>query len=194
MEGQSYGLIKDLRYATDEGESKGAIKHVEFGLYGKKTLVLWKRKGKGGIQIAVYDISKKIGNLTLMNASKDISLKDSKSFKKYYKYAKTGTKWFDRFYPRTFGENRSMQALDIVGNSKIYLSSGKGVKMSLTKLEKSKKKLKCQLKYIKSTADILPKQTYEVEGMQAEGGRLYYCMAPTGSGLKFPQYIVSVKR
>ena len=194
VEGQSYGLIKDLKYATDDGESKGAIKHVEFGLYGKKTLVLWKRKGKGGIQIAVYDISKKIGDLTSMSVQKDISLKKDNSLKKYYKYAKTKTKWFDRLYPRTFGENRSMQALDIVGNSKIYLGSGKGEKMSLTKLERSKKKLKHQLKYIDSTADVLPKQMYEAEGMQAEGSRLYYCLAPAKDGLKFPQYIVSVKR
>lgn len=196
VEGQSYGLIKDLKYATDDEESKGAIKHVEFGLYGKKTLVLWKRKGKGGIQIAIYDISKKIGNLTSMSVNKDISLKKSKSLIKYYKYVKTDTKWFNRFNPRTFDENHSMQALDIVGNSKIYLSSGKGVKMSLTKVERTKKKLKHQLKYIKSTADVLPKQTYEVEGLQAEGDRLYYCMAPAEAKnhLKFPQYIVSVKR
>lgn len=37
-------------------------------------------------------------------------------------------------------------------------------------------------------------EEYEVEGMQAEGGSLYYCLAPATDGSKFPQYIVSVDR
>ena len=42
----------------------------------------------------------------------------------------------------------------------------------------------------------MPKNTYEVEGMQAEGNSLYYCLAPTDAadGSKFPQYIVLVDR
>ncbi len=87
-----------------------------------------------------------------------------------------------------------MQALDIVGYSKIYMSSGSGANMSLSKLTQTDKKLSRKLRYIESSADPLPEQTYEVEGMQAEGGRLYYCLAPAPDGLKFPQYIVSVER
>ena len=47
-----------------------------------------------------------------------------------------------------------------------------------------------------TTTDPLPKNTYEVEGMQAEGNSLYYCLAPTDAtdGSKFPQYIVLVDR
>lgn len=189
--GQEYGLIKDLEFATDDGETKGAIKQVEFGLYGKKTLVLWKRKGKGSIQLATFDISKLIGGLTLKNEQGDISFKTEKPKCIFYKYANKTLKLYKKLYP-----NKSMQALDIVGNSRIYMSSGTGSNMSLSKFTQTKKKFSRNLKYIKSTADVLPKQTYEVEGMQAEGARLYYCLVPAKAenDLKFPQYIVSVKR
>lgn len=42
----------------------------------------------------------------------------------------------------------------------------------------------------------MPKNTYEVEEMQAEGNSLYYCLALTDAtdGSKFPQYIVLVDR
>ena len=92
--------------------------------------------------------------------------------------------------------NRSMQALDIVGNSKIYMSSGLKGTMSLSKFTQTAKKLSRKIRYIKSSADPLPKNTYEVEGMQAQGGSLYYCLTPTNAtdGSKFPQYIVSVDR
>lgn len=189
--GQEYGLIKDLEYATDDGKTKGVIKQVEFGLYGKKTLVLWKKKGKGNIQLATYDISKLIGGLTSKNEQGDISFKMKKQTCKYYKCAGKGTERYRRLFP-----NGSMQALDIVGNSKIYMSSGSGSNMSLSKLTQTKKKLSRKLRYIKSSADPLPKQEYEVEGMQAEGGSLYYCLTPADEtdGSKFPQYIVSVDR
>ena len=89
-----------------------------------------------------------------------------------------------------------MQALDIVGNSKIYMSSGLEDTMSISKFVQTKKRLSRKLRYIQNTADPLPKNTYEVEGMQAEGNSLYYCLAPTDAtdGSKFPQYIVSVDR
>ena len=190
-EGQEYGLIKDLEYATKDGKQKGAIKQVEFGLYGKKTLVLWKKRGDGNIQLATYDISKLIGGLTSKNEQGDISFKTKKRTCKYYKCAGKGTERYQRLFP-----NSSMQALDIVGYSKIYMSSGRGANMSLSKLTQTDKKLSRKLRYIESSAGPLPKQTYEVEGMQAEGGSLYYCLAPATAtdGSKFPQYIVSVDR
>lgn len=189
--GQEYGLIKDLEYATDDGKTKGAIKQVEFGLYGKKTLVLWKRKGKRSIQLATFDISKLIGGLTSKNEQGDISFKTKKCKCINYKFAKYGTARYKKLYP-----NYSMQALDIVGNSKIYMSSGLEDTMSISKFVQTKKRLSRKLRYIQNTADPLPKNTYEVEGMQAEGNSLYYCLAPTDAtgGSKFPQYIVSVDR
>lgn len=187
--GQEYGLIKDLDYATGDGKRYGAIKQVEFGLYGKKTLVLWKKKGNGNIQLATYDISKLIGGLTLRNEDDDISFKGKKS--KYYKCAAPRSERYDRLFP-----GGSMQALDIVGYSKIYISSGSGYHMSLSKLTQTKKKLSEELRYITSEAYPLPKQEYEIEGMQAEGDSLYYCITPAQAtdDSKFPQYIVSVAR
>ena len=75
-------------------------------------------------------------------------------------------------------------------------SSGLEDTMSISKFVQTKKRLSRKLRYIQNTADPLPKNTYEVEGMQAEGNSLYYCLAPTDAtdGSKFPQYIVSVDR
>lgn len=191
VEGQEYGLIKDLEYATNDGKTKGAIKQVEFGLYGKKTLVLWKRKAKGSIQLATFDISNFIGGLTSKNEKGDISFKTKSPKFVNYKYAKNGSPRHKKLFP-----NNSMQALDIVGNSKIYMSSGLKDTMSLSKFTQTAKKLSQKIRYIKSTTGPLPKNTYEVEGMQAQGGSLYYCLTPTNAtdGSKFPQYIASVDR
>lgn len=193
--GQEYGLVKDLAYATKDGKSKGATKQVEFGLYEKKTLVLWKKKGNSHIQLATYDISELIDGLTSRNKQGDISFKvknqKQKPKYKYYKWAKPESERYDRLFP-----GKSMQGLDIVGYSKIYMSSGRNYTMSLSRLIQTKKKLSQDLRYIISKAYPLPKQEYEMEGLQAEGGSLYYCLAPQDAtdGSKFPQYIVSVDR
>ena len=76
------------------------------------------------------------------------------------------------------------------------MSSGVGDEMLLSKLTQTEKKLSRKLRYITSEAYPLPKQEYEIEGMQAEGDSLYYCIAPAeeADDSKFPQYIVSVDR